>query len=168
MYSKILVPIDGSNPSNLGLREAIKLAEALGARISLIHVLDVHALLTSGAAAASYDAAYDWLHREGADALNAASAIVSRAGIPVDAAMVEAPAEQVGECIVRQAGELQAELIICGTHGRRGVRRLLMGSDAEYIVRLSPVPVLLVRAQNTIEARAVPMGADAWAHVQRS
>lgn len=57
--------------------------------------------------------------------------------------------DQVGEVIFRQAREYQAELIICGTHGRRGVRRLLMGSDAEYIMRRSPAPVLLVRTPGT-------------------
>ncbi|MGA7537737.1 MAG: universal stress protein [Steroidobacteraceae bacterium] len=52
----------------------------------------------------------------------------------------------MGACIVQRAREWPADLIVCGTHGRRGVRRLLLGSDAEYILRHTPVPILLVRA----------------------
>jgi nucleotide-binding universal stress UspA family protein len=49
--------------------------------------------------------------------------------------------------VVDEAKRWGAELIVIGTHGRRGVGRMLMGSDAEQILRLSPVPVLLVRAK---------------------
>ena len=51
-----------------------------------------------------------------------------------------------GATIARVAEEWNADLIVCGTHGRRGLRRIVMGSDAEYILRHSPVPVLLVRS----------------------
>jgi nucleotide-binding universal stress UspA family protein len=145
MYSRMLVPIDGSEPSKLAGAEAIKLAHLLKASIRLIHVVDVWSLLTSEATAASYDTLFDLLRREGAQLLLDASATISRVGIAVDTVLVEAPDIQVGECVVRKSHEYQADLIVCGTHGRRGVRRLLMGSDAEYIVRHSPVPVLLVR-----------------------
>ena len=59
--------------------------------------------------------------------------------------LVETPAGSVGTMIVEQAQEWPADLIVLGTHGRRGIRRLVMGSDAEYVVRTTPVPVLLVR-----------------------
>jgi len=75
---------------------------------------------------------------------------------------MEAPDVPVGECIVRGARDYQADLIICGTHGRRGVRRLLIGSDAEYVVRHSPVPVLLVRMPDPVsEKPAAGVGAAA-------
>jgi nucleotide-binding universal stress UspA family protein len=61
--------------------------------------------------------------------------------------LIETLGCSAGESIVTKASELNADLIVCGTHGRRGVRRLLMGSDADYIVRRAPVPVLLVRSQ---------------------
>ncbi len=145
MYSKILVPIDGSEPSKLALDEAIKLAHVLHASIRLLHVVDVWSLLTCEATAASYDTLIDVMHRDGARLLQDAAATISPMVIKVDTNLVEAPDAQIGECIIRKARECGADLIICGTHGRRGVRRLLMGSDAEYIVRHSPVPVLLVR-----------------------
>ncbi len=69
----------------------------------------------------------------------------SRHGSQVETALIESAEAQIGECIVKKAIEYQSELIVCGTHGRRGMSRLLLGSDAEYVVRHSPVPVLLVR-----------------------
>ncbi len=145
MYSRILVPVDGSEPSKLALDEAIKLARSLHASIRVIHVVDVWSLLSSEATAASYDLLFDMLRRDGVRLLEEAATTVSRGGIAVDTVLEDAPAVQVGDCIVRKAREYPADLIVCGTHGRRGMRRLLMGSDAEYIVRHSPVPVLLVR-----------------------
>ena len=59
--------------------------------------------------------------------------------------MIEVIGERVGEIVVAQAKEWPADLIVCGTHGSRRLKRLLMGSDAEFIVSHSPVPVLLVR-----------------------
>jgi nucleotide-binding universal stress UspA family protein len=50
-----------------------------------------------------------------------------------------------GELVIIAAKEWSADLIVCGTHGRRGLRRIVMGSDAEYIVRHAPVPILLIR-----------------------
>ena len=70
-----------------------------------------------------------------------------RSGVDVDRELIETLGGSAGECIVTKATEHNADLIVCGTHGRRGVRRLLMGSDAEFIVRRAPVPVLLVRSQ---------------------
>ncbi len=154
MYSRILVPIDGGVPSSLGLLEAIKLSKALNASITLLHVVDFWSLLPSEATAASYDGLFESLRRTGAQVLKEAALTVSRAGIAVDATLVEASDAQVGDCILRKAQELHAELIVCGTHGRRGIRRLLMGSDAEHIVRNSKVPVLLVREQESAQLGA--------------
>jgi len=162
MYSKMLVPVDGSEPSKLALHETIQLAHALNASIRLLHVVDIWSLLTAETTAASYDTLFDLLRREGAQLLLDNAASVSRAGIVVETILVEAPDVQIGECVVRKAREYQADLIICGTHGRRGVRRLLMGSDAEYIVRHSPVPVLLVRIPDATSAStAAVVGAAA-------
>jgi nucleotide-binding universal stress UspA family protein len=59
--------------------------------------------------------------------------------------LVETLGGRVADEIVKQAKEWLADLIVMGTHGRRGLERLAMGSDAELVLRLSPVPVLLVR-----------------------
>ena len=60
--------------------------------------------------------------------------------------LVEALGGKAGDHVLEKGREWPAELIVCGTHGRRGIRRALLGSDAEHIVRNSEVPVLLVRA----------------------
>ena len=69
------------------------------------------------------------------------------AGITVDTQLVEAFGGRAGEHILQAAQEWPADIIVCGTHGRRGLRRIVLGSDAEYLVRRSPVPILLVRAE---------------------
>ena len=150
MYAKILVPIDGSDISKLALEEAVKLAHALHASLRLLHVLDVRPLLTCEAAAGGFDGVFEVMRRDGAQLLQEAAASIPRDVIQVDTILVEAPDGQVGECIVRKAREYEAGLIVCGTHGRRGVPRLLLGSDADYIVRHSPVPVVLVRVPDPV------------------
>jgi len=60
--------------------------------------------------------------------------------------MIESVGGAAGDLIVEQANKWGAELIVLGTHGRRGIKRMVLGSDAEHVVRQSSVPVLLVRA----------------------
>ena len=54
---------------------------------------------------------------------------------------------RVADIIVQQARKLRADAIVIGTHGRRGISRMVMGSDAEEVVRTSPIPVVLVRGK---------------------
>jgi nucleotide-binding universal stress UspA family protein len=147
MYSKMLVPIDGSEPSTLALEKATKLAHMLRASIFLLHVVDVPSLLTATATAtaASYEALLDMMRRDGAELLRNAAATISRTAIKVEILLEDAPHGTVGECVLGKARDHMADLIVCGTHGQSGVRRLLLGSDAEHIVRHSPIPILLVR-----------------------
>jgi nucleotide-binding universal stress UspA family protein len=161
MYSKLLVAIDASEASKLALEEAIKLAQGLRASIRLLHVVDTWSLLTAGAAVVSYDTILEIMRGDGAQLLRDAAATVSRAHVNVETNLVETSDIQVGECIVRKARECEVDLIICGTHGRRGMRRLLVGSDAEYIVRHCPVPVLLVRTPEAVRANTLVAGGAA-------
>lgn len=149
MYQNILVPIDGSDTSAQGLREAIQLAKALGSRIRLIYVLNKTPWITAGDVPAVIETLVDQLRSTGESLLHEAKVAVRTAGVEVDDRLIEAPGERVGEFVVSEARSWPAQLIVCGTHGRRGVRRLVMGSDAEHIVRNSPVPVLLIRAQGS-------------------
>jgi len=68
--------------------------------------------------------------------------------------MIETFGARVADLIVDETVAAKADLIVIGTHGRRGVGRLLLGSDAEQILRLAPVPVLLVRGSETDSSRA--------------
>ncbi len=81
----------------------------------------------------------------GAQILAAAKARVEANGLAVETFLSESFGSRVCDVVVEQATLWNADLIVIGTHGRRGVRRLLIGSDAEQIVRTAPVPVLLVR-----------------------
>jgi nucleotide-binding universal stress UspA family protein len=146
MYRNILVPIDGSAMATQGLHEAVQLAKQLDGRIRLIHVLNQTPWTAQSFAPVGIADLTTELRRAGESILERGSREVASAGVEVEKRLVEVVGERVGELVVAEANAWPADLIVCGTHGRRGVRRLLMGSDAEYIVRLSPVPVLLVRA----------------------
>jgi nucleotide-binding universal stress UspA family protein len=153
MYKRILVAIDGSEPSQLGLDEATALARSLGSSLLLVHVVNKTPWVSPGVDQSVLQHLIDDLRGTGESILHRAMTATRSAGIDADSRLIEALGAEAGECIVSEAASWQAELIVCGTHGRRGLRRLLMGSDAEYIVRHSPVPVLLVRASSSPTAR---------------
>jgi nucleotide-binding universal stress UspA family protein len=147
-YRKILVAVDGSRASDKGLREAMRLAKAEGARLYLMHVVDEYPAfaaidgMMAGAPGADLVPA---LREGGKKVLAKAKAAAHKAGVPATTVLREAlgPAAYP---IVREAKKVRADLIVVGTHGRRGVRRIVLGSDAEQVVRSASVPVLLVRA----------------------
>ena len=86
----------------------------------------------------------DGLRHAGQGVLGRIVRRVERAGIKPKGVLVESYGGRVADSIVEQATLLRADLIVMGTHGRRGVTRVLLGSDADVVVRYSPVPVLLV------------------------
>ena len=148
MYKKILVPVDGSEPANLGLNEAIQLAKDQGGTIRLVHIVNELILLSPDAYSANVGSILEMLRHDGETVLGKAEAAVRSTGVEVEAVLIETmEGGQAGTHIVQQASEWPADLIVCGTHGRRGVRRIVLGSDAEYILRNAPVPVLLVRSR---------------------
>ena len=147
-YKRILVPVDGSKPSNLGLREAIRLARGQRAKLQLVHIVDQHyALMSAPEAGTQIGAVIQALKQGGRRILRTAEARVKTQHVPCSSVLLETMAGPAADLIVRQAKKWGANLIVLGTHGRRGVSRLVMGSDAEQVVRTSPVPVMLVRAK---------------------
>jgi nucleotide-binding universal stress UspA family protein len=146
MYSKILVPVDGSITSDHGLDEAIGLAKLSGGQIKLMHVCDMQSLVTFPDSGMSLSPEFFTLMREGSQALLArCRAQVEAAGVAVDVVLSEVYGARVSDQVIDEARRWGAEIIVIGTHGRRGLGRALLGSDAELIARYSPVPVLLVR-----------------------
>lgn len=143
MYKRILVPIDGSDTAALSLDEAIRFAQHHGGMLRLTHV--VNELIVADAANVHLAPIVDILFKGGRALLDEAVALVQRAGVEVQPVLLEAVGGQAGAAIVQQAKYWRADLIVMGTHGRRGVRRLMIGSDAEYVLRRAPVPVLLIR-----------------------
>jgi len=154
MYNRILVPVDGSATSNLGLAEAIKLAKLTGARLLLLHAVDIAAISLTPEAATAAPGLFDAMRDAGEQVVSKAKATVESAGLTAETILVDTLSGRVSDLVVDQAKEWRADLIVIGTHGRRGVSRLLIGSDAEQIVRAAPVPVLLVRAPESGAGRA--------------
>ena len=142
MYKRILVPVDGSPTSVRGLDEAIGLAKLGGASLHLVHVLD--RVVFAGGETYTVDV-FGMLREAGVRILQEAKARAAAAGIDASTFLSEVLPGRVSDVVVEQAKASGADLIIVGTHGRRGVSRLFVGSDAEQIVRVAPVPVLLVR-----------------------
>ena len=145
MYKRILIPTDGSETATLGLREGLRLAKESGAQVRIVHVVDDIGALSPSVYGAIYTEVTDQFRAAGANVLARAKDMAQEAGIDAETQMIEAMGEPAGERIVTAAKEWQADLIVCGTHGRRGLRRIVIGSDAEFIVRHTPVPLLLVR-----------------------
>ena len=151
MFRRILVPIDGSPTSNHGLEEAIGLASDQKAQICLLHVIDAMIVPTGADGMMFMPPSYadDYVRslRAGSkDLLDRAEARVRKHGIEVEAVSLEAVGHQVADLITQQAKKWRADVIVLGTHGRRGLSRVVMGSDAEMVLRESPIPVLLVRS----------------------
>lgn len=146
MYERILVPVDGSPTSALGLAEAIKLARLTNARILLLHAVDLAVVAVSPEAGSATATLYDAMREGGEQVLAHAKDTVAKAGVPVETLQLDTLTARVSELVIDHARKWRADLIVIGTHGRRGVGRFLLGSDAEQIVRSAPVPVLLVRA----------------------
>jgi len=145
MYETILVPIDGSPTSEAGLREAIRLAQRLKSRLRLLYVVSNYPLMVGMPAAVTFDEMRLQLRGYGEDLLARAKLDCEKAGVVAETVLREITSPRICEGILEQAREKDCRLVVMGTHGRRGFNRLTLGSDAEMVVRESPVPVLLVR-----------------------
>ena len=146
MYSRILVPVDGSEPSQCGLREAIGIARDNKSTLVLLHVLVQMPLMLGYPGAVDYGPVWDMLDRAGKEIVDRAARDATAAGVPYVTHLLEGGAGPVCDIVIDQARAEHCDLIVMGTHGRRGMTRLALGSDAESVVRNSPVPVLLVKA----------------------
>lgn len=147
MFKKILVPIDGSDTGKLGLDTAVRLAKEQDAALRVIHVVNEAMILSTYEGDLYTSELIKALRDSGRAILQEAEQHLSKDGVRCETALLEAHGAQAGEVIVEDAKNWQADLIVLGTHGRRGLRRVVMGSDAEYVVRTTPVPVLLIRLQ---------------------
>lgn len=145
MYKQILCPIDGSPTSNCGMTEAIQLAKDQKANLRFIHVVDLYFPILDVSGELNVIYIDEVLRRNGHKVLKRAEDAARRADVTSDSRIIEAVSNRVSEFVIAEAKEWPADIIVMGTHGLRGVERLVMGSDAETVARTSPVPVLLVR-----------------------
>jgi nucleotide-binding universal stress UspA family protein len=145
----ILFPTDFSTCSDAGLAQATSLARDSGARLLILHVEEPPAVYGGG------DMYYGVLEPDDAEIRQMLEAVVpTDPAIPYEHRMTKGdPADQIVE-VARQEG---ADMIVMGTHGRTGLRRLLMGSVAEAVVRRAPCPVLTFKQPaETVPAHEPP------------
>jgi len=154
VYRRIIVPIDGSATSIKALTAALRLAQESQGRIRLVHVVEELAYLTGYDQFGGYSGDLIKIMREtGSKVLADGVAIAQSAGVECDTALFDNFGERLPEVVADEARRWKADLIVVGTHGRRGVGRILLGSGAEQVIRMAPVPVLVIRSD---EAAAKP------------
>ncbi|WP_213778149.1 universal stress protein [Caballeronia sp. dw_276] len=145
MYKRIIAPVDGSETSRHALDAALELARDHDAELNPVYVVDVPPLSYSGAA---FDPTpvRDAFVAEGEHVLADAAAKMKRYGVRGTTSLVEVEplADDIAQRIEHTAQAFDADLVVMGTHGRRGWRRLLLGSVTEHFLRISTRPVLLV------------------------
>lgn len=145
MYARILVPFDGSPTSERGLVEAVSLAAAMNSRLVVLAIATGFVGAVEMASIRSYDddaaAALAQCHR----LVDSAVARAVELGIECEKAVVDSRTRSVAQVILEEAASRRCDLIVMGTHGRRGMSRVVLGSDAEAVLRGAQVPVMLVR-----------------------
>jgi len=146
-YKRILVPVDGSAVAANGLSEAIKLAKSSRARLRLLHIVEDYTAFSAPDVGVDVGPLLEAMLGTGRKTLARIERRARSAGVKPESVLVENIGGRVADEIVWQAKHWRADLIVIGTHGRRGLQRALVGSDAELVARHSPVPVLLVPAR---------------------
>ncbi|MGM3277649.1 universal stress protein [Ralstonia sp. 24A2] len=146
MYKKILVAVDGSETSKLALAEAVRLAKAFQSSVRAVYIVDSPAML--------FDVGYydpselrKSFIQAGTALLADTAATLTTAGLPQETALVETEnvGEDVAAALQRDAVQSGADVVVIGTHGRRGLAHAMLGSVAEKFIRQATTPVLLVR-----------------------
>ena len=150
MYKRFLVPIDGTDTARSGLKEAIELATQQKAAIRLLHVVNDFPILMEMSSAINFEQYSDGLQQYGRKVLDEARALVESTGVACETQLETLKGGRVSDAILKEVRSSACDLIVIGTHGRRGFQRALLGSDAEAVLRESPVPVLLIRAPGTV------------------
>ena len=144
MFKHILVPVDGSETSQVAVSRAIELAKAFGSRVTVIYVIDPYPFTGVGTDFAYGQAEYlSAAMAEANAAVKAARDAMTGAGVTVDSLVVEAHTAWRG--IVEAGLSQEADLIVMGSHGRSGLEKLVLGSVAQAVLSHTKLPVLVVR-----------------------
>ncbi|MFO8154220.1 universal stress protein [Thioalkalivibrio sp.] len=156
MYRHIFVAIDDSPTSRQALKEAISLAQIHGATLEIGHAIDenlVHVFHSTGMDTTTRNELKQALHANAADCLERAAERARRAGVKAESSLLPGHGEHSADLIAAAVEESGADLLVVGSHGRRGVRRLLLGSVAENLVRKVNVSILVVRGPEATEEK---------------
>ncbi|ADW21587.1 universal stress protein [Thermus scotoductus] len=141
MYRSLLLPTDGSPAAEAGVKEGLRLAKALGARVAFLYVLEPVGprLFLGPETLPYYQALVEDMRKEGMAALDRATRMAEELGVGFEAHLLEGRAAEV---ILKEAGK--HDLLVMATHGRTGLDAVLLGSVTQEVVRRSPKPVLVV------------------------
>lgn len=144
MFKQILVPIDGSATASLAVSKAIGLARAFGSTVTAIYVIDPYPFTGVGTEFAyGQDQYLAAAKAEAATSLESANTALKAAGVNAGTLVVEG--HSVHRSILETAKSIGADLIVMGSHGRRGIEKLVLGSVTQRVLGDSHLPVLVVR-----------------------
>lgn len=147
MYTHILIPTDGSELAQKGVDHGLSLAKALGSKVTIVTATEPFPVPTGGVAwviTPNDIARYSAGRKKAAEELLAPiKAMAEKMGLAVDT--IHVADARPAAAILETAQHVSSNLIVMASHGRRGVQRLLLGSQAAEVVSSSPVPVLIVR-----------------------
>ena len=152
MYKRIVVPVDGSETAQKALVTALQMARESSGCVHLVHVVEGLTPMTADPYGAYSGDVIEVMRQSGRKILDDALALARAEGVQADTQLFDNFGERLAEVVADSATRFNADLMVVGTHGRRGIGRVLMGSGAEQIIRLSPVPVLVLRSIRTKEA----------------
>ena len=148
MFQRIIVPVDGSPTANKALAVALQMANESKARVRIVHAIEGAAYSGGGMQTESFPSDMVGSIRQAAGKiLDDAKALAAAAGVQAETELFDSFDGRLADVVSDAARDWPADLIVVGTHGRRGIGRILMGSGAEQIVRQASVPVLVIRAQ---------------------
>jgi nucleotide-binding universal stress UspA family protein len=138
---QILVPHDFSENADRALEHALRIAAAYGARMTVLHAYDISSVGYPNAYFSSFNDFASQVERAANDEMKKIAARLRDSRVEVDTIVVAGhPASE----IIAAAERIHANLIVMGTHGRRGIAHALLGSVAEKVVRTAKCPVLTV------------------------
>ena len=146
MYNHIIVAVDDSSTANLGLEKAIELARLNGAKLEIVHAVDesIYSHIT-GTTLVNKSSALKALLAEGQDTLDRAIQSASAQGITAQSHLLSSDTLHSADQVADHVAHSAADLLVVGSHGRRGVQHFLLGSVAEKLLRKVRVSVLIVR-----------------------
>lgn len=151
MYKHILVAVDDSTTATHALAEAAVLARAQGAHLEIVHAVDEGAFPTfsshGGTTMIDRSVVQQAIDDEGARILKEAVAKVDLSGVQTTERLLVAEHTHVDDQIAQAVADSGADLLVAGSHGRRGVQHLLLGSVAEKLLRKVSISVLIVRGK---------------------
>ena len=144
MFEHILVPVDGSSTSGQAINKALAIAEKFSSAVTLIYVIDPYAFTGVGTDFAYGQSEYlSAATKEAHSAIGDATRIFEEHGVAVKGRVVEG--HTVYRSILDSAEAANADLIVMGSHGRRGLEKLVLGSVTAQVLSHAHLPVLVVR-----------------------